>query len=67
VAAGEPVKHLRALYAGARALIASSLCYEALLVVLEAFQVGLPVIALKVGALSGDCGNKPRWTYFSEP
>ena len=43
-------KHLRALYAGARALIASSLCYEALpLVVLEAFQVGLPVIAPRLG------------------
>jgi glycosyltransferase involved in cell wall biosynthesis len=43
-------ERLRALYAGARALIASSICYEVFpLVLLEAFQLGLPVIARRLG------------------
>jgi glycosyltransferase involved in cell wall biosynthesis len=43
-------ERLRALYLGARALIAPSLCYEVFpLVVLEAFQQGLPVIARRLG------------------
>jgi glycosyltransferase involved in cell wall biosynthesis len=43
-------ERLRALYAGARALIASSLCYEVFpLVLLEAFQLGVPVIARRLG------------------
>jgi glycosyltransferase involved in cell wall biosynthesis len=41
---------LRALYVGARALIASSVCYEVFpLVLLEAFQLGVPVIAHRLG------------------
>src|SRR5262249_5722336 len=37
-------------YTGACALIASSVCYEAFpLVVLEAFQLGVPVIAPRLG------------------
>jgi glycosyltransferase involved in cell wall biosynthesis len=43
-------ERLRALYAGARALIASSICYEVFpLVLLEAFQLGVPVIARRLG------------------
>lgn len=43
-------ERLRALYAGARALIASSVCYEVFpLVLLEAFQLGVPVIAHRLG------------------
>jgi glycosyltransferase involved in cell wall biosynthesis len=43
-------ERLRALYAGARALIASSICYEVFpLVLLEAFQLGVPVIAHRLG------------------
>jgi glycosyltransferase involved in cell wall biosynthesis len=43
-------ERLSALYAGARALIASSLCYEVFpLVLLEAFQLGVPVIARRLG------------------
>jgi glycosyltransferase involved in cell wall biosynthesis len=43
-------ERLRTLYAGACALIASSVCYEAFpLVVLEAFQLGVPVIAPRLG------------------
>lgn len=41
---------LRKLYRGARALIASSICYEVFpLVALEAFQHGLPIIARRLG------------------
>lgn len=41
---------LRALYRGARAVIAPSICYEVFpLVVLEAFQQGVPVIARRLG------------------
>ena len=41
---------LPGLYRGARALIAPSVCYEAFpLVVLEAFQQGVPVIARRLG------------------
>lgn len=41
---------LRTLYRGARALIAPSICYEVLpLVVLEAFQHGIPIIARRLG------------------
>jgi glycosyltransferase involved in cell wall biosynthesis len=44
-------ERLRGLYAGARALIASSICYEVFpLVLLEAFQLGVPVIARRLGA-----------------
>jgi glycosyltransferase involved in cell wall biosynthesis len=44
-------ERLRALYAGAHALIASSVCYEVFpLVLLEAFQLGVPVIARRLGA-----------------
>jgi glycosyltransferase involved in cell wall biosynthesis len=41
---------LRGFYRGARALIAPSICYEVFpLVVLEAFQQGLPIIARRLG------------------
>jgi len=41
---------LRALYRGARALITPSICYEVFpLVVLEAFQLGVPIIARRLG------------------
>jgi glycosyltransferase involved in cell wall biosynthesis len=43
-------ERLRTLYRGARALITPSICYEVLpLVVLEAFQHGIPIIARKLG------------------
>jgi glycosyltransferase involved in cell wall biosynthesis len=43
-------ERLRALYIGARALVASSICYEVFpLVLLEAFQLGVPVIAHRLG------------------
>jgi glycosyltransferase involved in cell wall biosynthesis len=46
----QPLDRLRALYRGARALIAASVCYEVFpLVVLEAFQQGAPVIARRLG------------------
>jgi glycosyltransferase involved in cell wall biosynthesis len=46
----QPLERLRALYRGARALIAASVCYEVFpLVVLEAFQQGAPVIARRLG------------------
>jgi len=46
-------KLLRALCAGAHALIASSVCYEVFpLVLLEAFQQGVPVIARRLGPYS---------------
>ena len=55
-------KQLRTLYDGARALIASSVCYEAFpLVLLEAFQLGVPVIAPRLGPypeiLEKSCGG----------
>ncbi len=41
---------LRVLYRGARALITPSICYEVFpLVVLEAFQQGIPIIARRLG------------------
>jgi glycosyltransferase involved in cell wall biosynthesis len=43
-------ERLRALYRGARALITPSICYEVFpLVVLEAFQQGIPIIARRLG------------------
>ena len=48
--ASRPPDRLRALYRGARALIAPSVGYEVFpLVVLEAFQQGTPVIARRLG------------------
>jgi glycosyltransferase involved in cell wall biosynthesis len=49
----QPQQALRALYRGALALIAPSLGYEVFpLVVLEAFQQGVPVIARRLGVYS---------------
>ncbi len=45
-----PPEELPGLYRGAAALVAPSICYEVFpLVVLEAFQQGLPVIARRLG------------------
>lgn len=46
----QPSDRLRALYRGARALITPSVCYEVFpLVILEAFQQGVPIIARRLG------------------